>query len=175
MNLPGCGGWRRGAFVALLALLAAGCAHYRLGTEGRLAFATVYVAPVENDAALPQAAALIGTQLREALLRDGRVSLAASPEAADATLSVTLAGYGREVATVRPGDTGLARKFDLTLDARCTLRDNRTGRAFFEARPVSVRRQAFTDDGQLQSEYQTLPLLAAALADRISHAVLDVW
>jgi hypothetical protein len=28
---------------------------------------------------------------------------------------------------------------------------------------------------QLQSEYNTLPLLAEQLADQVSHTVLDVW
>jgi hypothetical protein len=28
---------------------------------------------------------------------------------------------------------------------------------------------------QLQSEYNTLPLLASLLSDRVTHAVLDVW
>jgi hypothetical protein len=38
-----------------------------------------------------------------------------------------------------------------------------------------VQREAFTDSGQLQSEYQTLPLLAESLAAKVTHAALDVW
>ncbi len=45
----------------------------------------------------------------------------------------------------------------------------------FERRPLQVRRQIFTDSGQLQAEYQTLPLLADALAERTLRAVVDVW
>jgi hypothetical protein len=88
-----------------------------------------------------------------------------------------------EVATVREGDAGLARKFNLYLTASCSLRDHRRGAAstpgngtyFFERRPITVQREAFTDVGQLQSEYQALSLLAESLAARISHLVLDVW
>ena len=161
--------------LACAALFFAACSHYRLGTGGQLAFTTLYVAPVENDAAIPQAAALFGTQLRDALLRDGRVQLVGDPAAADATLTVHLAGYERHIATRQAEDTGLARKLELDLAATATLHDNRTGRDLFTARPITVTRQAFTDSGQLQAEYQTLPHLAAALADRTAHAVLDVW
>ena len=52
--------------------------------------------------------------------------------------------------------------------------------------PTPPLRDAYTDSGQklptgisvsgqLQSEYQALPLLADALADKVAHAVLDVW
>ena len=166
------------ALVPLFAcalLLFAGCSHYQLGTGAKLAFQTLYIEPVANKTTLPQAREIVSTQLREAFARDGRVSLANSPEAADATLRVVLTDYHRDIATPREGDTGLARKFNLTLGVTCTLRDNRAGKNLFEHRPVSAQREAFTDSGQLQSEYQTLPLLAQTLADRITHAALDVW
>lgn len=165
-----------GRLIAGLALLAfvGGCANYRLGTGGKLTFATLYLEPVANHTTLPQAQALLSSQLRERFLRDGRVSLVNSAAGADATLKVVIVDYSREVATVREGDTGLAQKFRLTLGANCTLRD-RAGKNLFEARPVSTHRDAFTQGGQLQSEYQTLPLLAESLADKIAHAALDVW
>jgi hypothetical protein len=162
-----------GLCVAIAGL--AGCSHYQLGTGGALAFRTIYVAPIENKTLLPQARALVSTVLREELLRDGRVTLVNAPEQADATLSLVLSDYHRDVATVRPGDTGLARKFALTLAATITLRDNRTGKNLFEQRPVNAVQDAYTDSGQLQSEYQALPLLAGALAKKVAHAALDVW
>lgn len=155
--------------------LGAGCSHYQLGTGAKPGFGTLYVTPVENVAAVPQAAAFVTARLREAFLRDGRATLASSAASADAVFTLTLTGLEREIATVRPDDTGLARKVDLNLGASATLRDQRTGRAFFEARPLHARRQVFTDSGQLQAEYQTLPLLADSLADQAVKAVLDVW
>jgi len=153
------------------------CSHYQLGTGSveKLSFNTLYVAPVENKTLLPEARALLSTQLRETFARDGRVALADSPEAADATLTVVITDYHRDVTSVREGDTGLARKFNLTLGTTCTLRDNRGGKDIFSNRPVSAQREAFTDSGQLQTEYQTLPLLAEALAQKVAHAALDVW
>jgi hypothetical protein len=40
---------------------------------------------------------------------------------------------------------------------------------------VNAVREVFTDSGQLQSEFQTLPLLADALATKVVHTALDVW
>ena len=160
--------------LALAGLLLAGCSHYQLGTGKPPAFRTLYVPPVENSTLLPQARAVVSSQLRSALLRDGRVSLTDSPEGADATLTVTLSEFGREVAAGRENDTGLARKFNLRLTARCTLR-LRDGTAVLDGRTLSVQREAFTDGGQGQAEYQAVPLLAEALAQRIVHATLDPW
>jgi hypothetical protein len=170
-------------FATAFALLLNACAHYQLGTDGKLAFTTLYVEPVENKTLLPQSVALVSTQLREAFLRDGRVTLVNSPEGADATLKVVISDYHREVAAVREGDTGLARKFTLTLGVTCSLRDNRAGKALFQDRAINTQRGAFTGEQagaifaseQLQSEYQSLPLLAESIADKVSHAVLDVW
>lgn len=175
-----------GTLVLLTILLSGagvGCANYRLGTGATLPVRTLYVETVENDSGVPQAVALFTTELREAFLRDGRIRLVDSASDADASLFVKLTRYGREVATVLPNDTGLARKFHLTLDATVSLRDDRSGKAFFTDRPLVARRQAYTDDpgtsgqfgNQRQSEYQALPLLAESLAQAAAKSVLDVW
>ena len=163
-----------------------GCSHYQLGTGGKLAFTTLYVQPVTTQVLLPQAQAIIATQVRDAFLRDHRVTLVNSPEAADATLAIKITDYRREVATQRRDDTGLARKFAITLTVHCTLTDRRAGQPLFSRREIMARRDAYNDSGQslpsgasvsgqLQSEYQALPLLADALAAKVAHAVLDVW
>ncbi|MBM3853692.1 MAG: hypothetical protein FJ399_11135 [Verrucomicrobia bacterium] len=165
------------AIVLLAAALSflSGCSHYRLGTGAKPAFRTVHVEPVANQTLLPQAQAILSTRLREALARDARVALANSAGDAEATLTVAIADYRREIAAVREDDTGLARKFNVTLGARCSLRDNRTGAYVWENRLVSATREVFTDGGQLQAEYQALPLLSSALSARIVLAVLDAW
>lgn len=160
--------------LPLLAGLSA-CSHYRLGTEAKPPFSSLFIEPVVVKALIPQSRALFTTQLRDVFIRDARVSLTNSAESADATLLVVVRTYAREVATVRPGDTGLARKFMVTVQADATLLDRRSGKTLFARRPLVVKRELFTDSGQTQSEYQLLPLLAADLADKARHAVLDVW
>jgi hypothetical protein len=66
-------------------------------------------------------------------------------------------------------------KFVLNLHTTCTLTDRRTGKPLFVNRAILVSRDAYTQSGQLQAEYQAVPLLAASLADKVAHAVLDVW
>ena len=187
---------RAWALLLALALALTGCAHYQLGTGGTPSFASLYVAPVLDKAHLPQAQVVTTSQIRDAFEKDGRVSLVDATQGADATLEVVLVGYDREIAANRDGvaagsnqiqsvtDAGLAREFVITLTARCTLRDNRTGKTLFTDRMVSVKKNVMTDNGnpealpegdQLQSEYNSLPLLARALADQLTHTVLDVW
>jgi len=167
--------WLGAALLACGLIGLAACAHYRLGTSARPAFATLFVAPVDARVPLPQARAIVATAIREAFLRDGRVTLTASPEAAEATLRVTLVGYDRAVMAANSTDTGLAREFALNLRASCTLTDNRSGKPLFAGREITATRSAYVDSGQLQVEYQALPLLADKLADQVAHAVLDVW
>lgn len=159
----------------LVGLLLSGCSNYRLGTGGQLSFRTLYVAPVVNESNLPQAVAVVSTRLREEFLDDPRIILVNTPEDADATLTVSLVNYGRVSQTRQTVDTGLSRKFDVTLDAEVTLRDNRDNKVIFENRKVQAIRQAYVDSGQLQAEYQNVPLLAETLAKRIRAAALDVW
>lgn len=157
----------------VLSCLWTACGHYRLGTEGQLAFHKLYIAPVTSVASIPQARALVGTQLREVFLRDSRVELVNSAEEAEATLEVVLQSYNRAPTVARDDDIGLARQFALDLSADCTLRLK--DRLLFEKRRITATREAFTDGGQLQSEYQTMPLLAETLARNVAHATLDVW
>lgn len=169
--------------VALLRLLTlciatglmVGCAHYRLGTGAEPTFTHLYIAPVRSNALVPQARTLVGTQIREAFIRDGRLKLADAPESAEAVLEVIIDGYDRQAVVSLPNDTGRARRFDVTLRARATLRDNRTKATYFADRPLEAHRGVFTDDGLVASEYQTLPLLAESLATEALHAVLDTW
>jgi hypothetical protein len=172
--------------LLVASLLVQGCAHYRMGSGPPPPFATLYIEPAKNKTTVPQSRELLSTMLREAFIKDGRVELVDGHGEADATLTVTLVDYKRENAANREDDNGLAREFTLRLSATCSLRDNRTGQMLFDGRRIEVQREAFTDNGlglvpfgtsndQLQSEYNTLPLLAELLSDRVTHTVLDVW
>ncbi len=168
--------------VAVICLLSsvlcfvAGCANYHLGPGGAAPkFSTLYVAPVTSEALIPQARVLVATQVREALIRDGRVALTDKPEQADAVLTIVLSTYDKKVVVSQETDTGRARRFDVTLAAKLTLTDNRTKQPYFTARPVEAKRGVFTDSGLVPSEYEGLPLLAESLATETVHAVLDTW
>ena len=167
----------RPSLIAICAafLLASGCSHYRLGAGATPGFKTLFIAPVTSEALVPQWQAALNTQLREAFIRDGRVALVERADAAEAVLQIKLIAYDRTATVGQPLDTGLARRFDVNLRAQATLVDQRTGQPRFAQRPLTATRGVFVDGGLAQAEYQTLPLLAAALADHALHAVLDTW
>lgn len=170
----------RNAFLSFclssLLLGLTGCANYQLGTGADAkGFASIYIAPIKNEAASPQSVAILTREIRSAISTDGRSRLAQSPTQAEAVLEIRLADRDRSFTSVNPNDTALARKFDLTLTALVTLIDQRTGQAVFEDREIQVTRQIYVDGGQNPAEYQVMPQLAATLADRVVHSVLDVW
>ena len=168
-------GWIAALGLLVSALCFTGCAGYQLGTGTQPKFTTLFIAPVTTEALIPQARELVTTQLREAFLKDGRVKLVASPAEAEAVLRISLTGYDRTVAVSRQDDTGLARRFDVSLRAHATLTDQRTQQALFALRPLTAKRGVFTDSGLVPAEYQALSLLAEQLASEAAHAVLDTW
>lgn len=166
----------RNLLLGVSACALGGCAHYELGTGTAVpAFRTIYVEPIQNTAALPQAVATFSRAIRNAFAADGRVELAGSAASADVILRVDLAQFERTFTSVQPNDTALARKFDLNIVALCSLEDHANGRMLWNHQEIRVTRQIFVDDGQNPAEYQVQPQLAAQLADRVVHRVLDVW
>ena len=99
------------------AFLAQGCANYHLGAGPAPSFSTLYVEPAKNKTMLAQTQVLVTTMVREAFVRDGRVSVVDSSlgRRRDAR------GHARQVparnAANREDDNGLARKFTLRLTA----------------------------------------------------------
>jgi hypothetical protein len=163
------------AVAAVSLLFAGGCASYQLGSPAEPRFQSVFVPPVANDTFLPQSRAAVTTAIREAIARDGRVRLAASPADADRILEVRLVDFSREMTSARRDDTALARKFALALTAEVRLVDPAQPGAPILPSEVAVSVDSFTDSGQQQSEFQAVPLLAGSLAREIVHRVLDRW
>ena len=65
-----------------------GCAAYHLGSGAYIPFEKIYVHPASNESFAPQSQALITTNIRKTLLRDGRVKLVSSEEFADVILYI---------------------------------------------------------------------------------------
>ena len=68
------------------------------------------------------------------------------------------------------GKTTIATKLAIRLNMRYVSTDN-----IIEKREKRTINEIFTDSGQLQAEYQVLPLLADSLARKLVHTVLDRW
>jgi outer membrane lipopolysaccharide assembly protein LptE/RlpB len=184
--------FRRLVAPALLAfaVLGTACSHYRLGTGVSRDFESIFIAPVDTNAVVPQSAGLLTTQIREAFIRDARLRVVNTPDEADAVLTISLKGLRRNAQTALPSDAGLARTFGLVLDASATLRDVKGEKTWFTDRALRVERQIFTNDGtaiattggpylaplqQTQAEYTIVPTLGEELAAKAKSAVLDTW
>lgn len=179
----------------LVACLAAGCSHYRLGTGVERDYTSIFVAPVDTGGQLPQATAILTSQVRESFIRDGRLRVVNTPDEADAVLTVRIASVQRDTLTSSPADSGLARKMGFGIEVLATLREPGGEKIWFADRPIRIERQLFTDDGsastagvpaaanpdflqpvqQTQAEYQLIPQLGEALATQLKSAVLDTW
>lgn len=175
------------ASLTLLGLsLFVGCKSYQLGHPAELPFETIYIQPAKNDSFAPQAQALVSGQVREAVLRDGRVKLIADPKEADAVLSMTLTEYTRNAAARRQDDTEVAQNFDLALSVQLDLYDQRQGDYFFRGREVEARTTGYLNNpyladgtpntqGLIQSEYNAMPRLARELGRKAADELLSTW
>ena len=160
-------------WVALGALLFQSCAHYQAGDGSSLPFSTIQVNPVKNQSQAPQITQVLNHDLRDAFIRSGRVAVESG--GADTQLNVTLIHYDRENIATNSQDTGLARKYALTLSAICELTRGGEETAYFTNRPVSVTLDIFLDSGQTRAETNAIPLLSKKLAEAISNEVLQTW
>ncbi len=158
----------------LVAALLGGCSSYQLGDAASLPFSSIHVEPPLNTSSAPQAAALVGSALVRQLDRSGRVATAPA-SSAQAAVTITLVNLRREPTIARAEDTGLARRWRVTLEAEVTLIDTRTDTAYFTKRTVSAFDEVYSDSGLVTAEYQNMPLLASRLAEAIAQEITAVW
>lgn len=161
-----------------------GCKSYQLGHPAELPFETIYIQPAKNDSFAPQAQALVSAQVRDAVIRDGRLKLIADQSEADAVLFMTLTDYTRRAGARRQDDTERAQNFDLSLRVRLDLYDQKNGNYYFKGRTVQARttgyqnnpfRSAPETQSLIQSEYNAMPRLARDLGRKAADEVLSVW
>lgn len=173
-------------FSALAFVFCVGCKSYQLGHPAELPFETVYIQPVKNDSFAPQAQALISSQIREAVIRDGRITLVADKKNADALLIVTLSDYTRRGAARRQTDTAVSTNFDLTLEAVVDLYDQKNESFLFKGRQHRARTSTYLDNPYnaagapatqsfIQSEYNAMPRIARDLGRKIADELLSAW
>lgn len=179
----------RSALSLLATLLCCGlaaCKTYKLGHPAALPFATIYIEPVKNDSFAPQIQTLLSTQVREAVLRDGRIQLVADPQQADAVLQLRLTDYDRLASARRQDDTERAQTFDLSLRLQLSLYDPHNDRFYFQDRPVAARTTGYLNNpyaavgapatqGLIQSEFNAMPRLARELGQKAANELLSTW
>lgn len=166
--------------AAITLLCLSGCANYEW-SHPELPFKTIYVQPASNDSLAPQAQASLSAQIRQALIRDGRLQIVSKPAEAEAILQVNLTQYRRNTGARSSADTEVALAFDLILEAQIALYDTRSNHYFFEARRLSADTSSFSnqpetgEDNLSLSEYQAMPRLTRNLGNKIANEILGIW
>jgi len=100
---------------------------------------------------LPQAQAVLATEICDALQKDGRVTVVATPELADAVLRVSIVGTA---GTSRPQIRRHRPRTRIRPESQGFLYADRSPHreALLHQSRAQVSKNAFTDSGQLQSE-----------------------
>jgi len=154
-------------------LLFHGCASYQAGDGSSAPFSSLQISPVINESQAPQINQVVNHDLREVFIKSGKVQIESS--GSEAKLEVTLNRYERETIATNSQDTGLARKYALTLSASCDLINLTGENPYFLNREVSATVDIFLDSGQTQTETNAIPLLSKKLAEAIANEVLQIW
>lgn len=165
--------------VFVLSLIACGfsaCSHYHSGAHScaNLPFEKLYVAPAENNTHVPQAQALLTSQLIRVLQNSG-ITITQCEAHADAVLYTSLCGYSKRPATTLEEDTEIANSFYITLDADISLYNNRTSAFIFENKNLSATINSVTTDSIERVIYQDMPTLTWSLSKKIRNFILEVW
>jgi hypothetical protein len=169
--------WRAllpGAFS--LALLASGCAGYRLGpTNGEQAGArSIQVNPFVNQTIEPRLSEAITQSIRKQLQQDGTYRLN-SHDDADIIVTGTITDYQRIEISFNPSDTLTARDYRVRITAHITARERVSGRVLLN-RDVSGRSTLRVGSDLPSAERQAVPLVAADLARNATALLVDgVW
>jgi hypothetical protein len=159
--------------LALLTVVFAGCASYKLGpTNGDAAGdKSVQIVPFQNQTLEPHLTDAVTTELRDRLQRDATYKLSTHGDA-DIVVSGVITSYGRNAMSFQPGDTFTARDYKLALTAQVTARNRSTGAVIFE-KPIKGFTTMRTCADLVSDERQALPLLAADLAKNIISQLAD--
>ncbi len=161
------------ATLGLGVLFLCGCSNYQLGTHASVPFSSITIQPVINDTFAPQAQALLHQQLADSLAQEKSLQVRGAD--GQASLIVRIIRYSKNVSATRSDDTVLGSSYQIEMTAECTLIDNRTGKPYFQNRPIYASADSYASSGYSSSEYQTMPILTRELARKIKESVVSTW
>lgn len=158
----------RRLIFALLALLLAGCAGYKIGPVKPTVMkgiATIAVPSFKNATLAPRIEVLLAHSVISHFQQDGTYQIA-SEKNADAILEGTIASIERRPARALRGNVLATTEFDLLLTIDFTLTNRATGKVVTH-RKVIGKTNFFVGADLQQDEQQALPLAADKAAAQI--------
>jgi Lipopolysaccharide-assembly len=157
----------------LAALVAGGCAGYRLGPTNGLAAGekSIRVNPFSNQTMEPRLGDAVTTSLRRNLQLDGTYRLSTRGRA-DIVVSGVLTRYVRHELSLVPNDVLTVSDYRVSVTAQVTARDAVTGRVVLD-RPVTAYTLVRVGSDLPSAERQAMPLLADDLAKNVTALLVD--
>lgn len=167
--------WRAAQCLVVLipALLAGGCAGYKLGPTGELRARdkSIQVNPVVNSTVEPRVGAAVTQALRQELQQDGTFRLDTRGQG-DVVLNTEIVRFNRREMTFQPGDTITPVDYEISLIAKVVATDRATGRELLN-KEVKGRLIVRIGSDLVSAERQSLPTIAADLARNITVLLVD--
>jgi hypothetical protein len=162
------------ALGAVLPLLVGGgCAGYKLGPTGetRAGDRSIQVNPVQNATLEPRLGVAVNHALRKEIQREGTFRLNTRGDG-DILLQVDITGYHRRGIAFRSRDTLTADDYEVSLQAKVSATDRRSGRQLV-SKELRSRTTVRIGSDLTSAERQALPLLADNLAYQITSLLAD--
>ena len=156
----------RAAFFLAAAVMASGCASYRLGPVNPAipAGQAIEVGLFQNATPQPGLTESVNASIRRELQRDGTFELATGGDG-DVLLTGSIDAYRRSPVSFQPRDILSVRDFEVELITRIRAADRATGRVLLD-RELSGRTTVRLGGDLASAERQALPLLANDLAKK---------
>jgi hypothetical protein len=150
--------------LAMLGLLVAGCAGYRLGpTNGAAAGArSIQVNPFYNRTIEPRLIESLAFALRRQLQQDGTYTLDTDNQG-DVVVSGTILNYERQQLSLQPRDSLTPRDYRITITAQVVAVERSSGRTLLD-RKVKGYSDIRIGPDLASAERQALPLVTEDLA-----------
>jgi len=168
----------RTALPLLLAtVLLTACAGYRLGNipykqlEG---VRTIYVPTVKNLTLEPGMQIQATNAILRALDNDGTYGSARS-STADATLEVVITDFSRRPMRSNRDNLTNTEQYRLTINARATLTNHRTGQKVFSEIKAQGQTDYFVQGDLQESERQAIPSGLEKLAVNLVNQITEGW
>lgn len=160
-----------------LVFIFSGCAGYRVGNiqganmEG---VKTIYVPTVKNRSFEPGLPVMATNAILRKIDNDGTYTSARQREA-DAILEVEIFDFKRHPVRQTRTDIQITEEYEVTLFARATLTNLRTGERIFTNKEVTGKSKYFVHGDAQESERQVLPMAADDMAYNLVKLFTDGW
>ncbi|MDR3117039.1 MAG: LPS assembly lipoprotein LptE [Puniceicoccales bacterium] len=160
--------------VLLLCALCSGCLHYSLRDPAPLPFRSIAIAPIASPAWTHLTQDLLRRELAREIAGCPSLRLADCADDADAILEIVPVDFSQGAASTAPGDSRRATSYNLRLEARCTLRDRRSGREYCQGQTVAATVSCPAGPRSIANRRDALPELVRELALRIHNLILGL-